>query len=50
MKSILEKLENKQKEYLEDVKKLRDEGLRDDYWRGKASGILLAIEILQGKM
>ncbi len=50
MDNSIKKLKNEHKLYLEEARKVKRRGLSPDYWEGKASGLLLAIEILQEKM
>jgi hypothetical protein len=49
MDNSIKKLKNEHKLYLEEARKVKRRGLSPDYWEGKASGLLLAIEILQKK-
>ena len=48
---LLDRLEREYLEYKQEAKDVKEErGWDNSYWNGKASGVLLAIEIIQGKI
>lgn len=49
-RKLLITLKNLYEQYLSYAEQVKKEGNKPEFWEGKASGILLAIEVIEGKI